>query len=125
MREPLKPKIVPKASSAKKQEKRPSLYLTSYWSPGRFRSTPRWAQVMMRLQPLTNPFDRNAIPPETKEIIRKTLESSRELSKVFPEHLTFRQAIRNICMAYSLVEAPTPEELRLFFPSIRFRLISR
>jgi len=73
---------------------------------------------MMRLQPLTNPFDRNVIPPETKEIIRKTLKSSRELSKAFPDHLTFRQAIRNICMAYSIVEAPTPEELRQFFPSI-------
>ena len=72
----------------------------------------------MRLQPLTNPFDRNVIPPETKEIIRKTLESSRQLSRVFPEHLTFRQAIRNSCMAYSIVEAPAPEELRFFFPSI-------
>jgi hypothetical protein len=52
------------------------------------------------------------------EMLHKVLEASRSLYRHNPNHLTFRQAARNLVMAFNLKMPPAPEELRLFFRSI-------
>lgn len=86
------------------------------------RPPPQWwrriPQPYGPTRPLIDPFDRHCISSATQSFIRRALELSREFGRQFRTHITLSQASANLCMAYSINEAPTIEELKRFFPSI-------
>jgi hypothetical protein len=65
-----------------------------------------------------DPFDRDALPQAALDMLQETLEASRNSYRDNRSRLSFRQAVRNAVMAFNLKTSPTPQELRLFFPSI-------
>lgn len=76
-----------------------------------------WPRLNSIQKPLANSFDRKCISSKESSVIRKALTRSRQLATMSSGHLTYRQAVRNICMAYSIAIPPKPEEIALFFPS--------
>jgi hypothetical protein len=86
-----------------------SLYVSSIWCGYHFIDHPtRWHRIIPRLVRMEDPFDRTRMSLEVHSILRSVLEISRQLASEFPAHLTYRQAVRNLCMAYSISEPPSP-----------------
>jgi len=64
-----------------------------------------------------DPPDRRLVPPDVAKTIREVLYRSRQFAQS-SDGISFRQAICNLCMAYTISEPPTIVELQPLFPSV-------
>jgi len=111
--------VLPSADTQQLQECRKAFRLGPTVSYHLDASPSWWPRIPINQDALSNPFDRHAVSPHAQSLLRQALDDCRDFFVDNPDkQIRFRQAIRNMCMAYSLSEAPNVDELSAFFPSL-------